>query len=113
MINFGTVIFRLKRFFRAILYGFFYIGFQKFKPPRRILCNYKLVDLEIPQDVTSYQSYIEIFLDDTYFLRSADLPSHGVIDIGGNIGLFAIYAKIIHQKFKVYSIEPNTNVLPV
>lgn len=113
MINFGLFAFRLQRFLRAISYGFFYIGFKKFQPPRRILNRYRLVDLEIPHDESSYQSFIEIFLDDTYFLRLADLPSHGVIvDIGGNIGLFATYAKIMHPKSKIYSIEPNIKVLP-
>jgi FkbM family methyltransferase len=106
--------FKLKRFFRSLRYGFFYTGFKNFHPPKKILTNLRYLHVNIPHDQASYQSFIEIFLDDTYQLRRAnDLPRQSVIvDIGGNIGLFSIYAKSIYKYSRVYSIEPNHKVLP-
>ena len=106
--------FKLRRFFRSLRYGFLYLGFRNFHPPKKIFVNFRYLHVNIPHDQASYQSFIEIFLDDTYQLRRAnDLPRESVIvDIGGNIGLFSIYAKSIYKYSRVYSIEPNCKVLP-
>jgi FkbM family methyltransferase len=51
--------------------------------------------------------YREIFLDDVYFRHGIELTENAcVVDVGANIGMFAIFVAIKHPDARIISIEP-------
>ena len=53
-------------------------------------------------------TFQEIFIEDVYFKHNLNLPQNSYIfDIGANIGLFSIQAKIKYPKSYVFSFEPS------
>jgi FkbM family methyltransferase len=58
---------------------------------------------------TSFYTYWEIFLDKVYETDKIKIEENDVvIDIGSNIGLFALYANNFNPKI-IYCLEPDTN----
>ena len=61
--------------------------------------------------LNSYETkmtFQEIFIDDIYFKHNLKLPQNPYIfDIGANIGLFSIRAKIKYPNSNIFSFEPS------
>src|SRR5262245_37776397 len=56
--------------------------------------------------------YKEIWFKDDYRLRQDPLPAGAtVIDIGANIGMFALFAAVAMRAARVYAFEPFTDSL--
>ena len=53
-------------------------------------------------------TFQEIFIENTYFKHNLNLPQNSYIfDIGANIGLFSIQAKIKYPNSNIFSFEPS------
>jgi amino acid adenylation domain-containing protein/FkbH-like protein/FkbM family methyltransferase len=58
--------------------------------------------------------YGEIFIEQQYFSEGIELSDSAcVIDVGANIGMFAIQAGQISRNVKIYAIEPIPNVYKI
>lgn len=55
--------------------------------------------------------YREIFVDGSYLRSSASLPPDAVVvDIGANIGMFALRVALLHPRARVVAVEPVADV---
>lgn len=54
----------------------------------------------------------KILFDDCYRLSSIKCDIHHVLDVGGNVGLFAMAARHEFPNAKIHSYEPNPEVVP-
>jgi FkbM family methyltransferase len=51
----------------------------------------------------------ELFLDRQYIFceQTIDKAKHAIIDIGGHLGFFSLYASLINPKVPIYTFEPH------
>lgn len=54
-------------------------------------------------------AYWEVYIDDFYELRKTDPrePTHVIVDIGANIGVFSCFAYLAFPKARIFAYEPN------
>ena len=113
IINFINVLFEI--LFKINFKGF--LAYRIRQTYKNIILNKNEVKFFIPNHITKWRV-------DSLFIKEPETlewinnfkKSKNIIfwDIGSNIGLYSIYAAIIHKKIKVYSFEPsflNLNIL--
>lgn len=51
----------------------------------------------------------ELFLERQYIFceQTIDMAQHAIIDIGGHLGFFSLYASLINPKVPIYAFEPH------
>jgi len=54
----------------------------------------------------------QILFDDCYHLAQIPAPARTIVDIGANIGVFALAARYYHPEARIYSYEPNPELEP-
>lgn len=63
--------------------------------------------IKIRTDSTDFFTFVNIWLLDEYFKNKINIQKNDIIiDIGGHIGLFALYASQYCKNGKIYSFEP-------
>jgi len=78
------------------------------KLPARLRLNGSDVDLHAPNEAGVNADFVTIFLDDCYGLLDLTLPPKPrVIDIGANIGLFSMAARLRFPDAIIHAYEPN------
>jgi hypothetical protein len=99
------------RFRRARKLGFTFFRNKTFDLPRSIsICNQKF-SLSLPNERGVSELFRDIILDDEYWLHS--LPAsqiNSILDVGANIGLFSVAAKIYFPQACIHAYEPNLGV---
>jgi FkbM family methyltransferase len=99
----------LKRFITARSLGFTFVGTTKTKLPLRARLASRVLDLVYPCDSAYMSDIINVWLDDEYGMRKVE-PPNIVVDIGGNIGLFSLWAYNFFPASHIYAFEPNLKV---
>lgn len=100
--------FFLKRFSRAARLRLLWVGTSRFELPSRLVLNSKKFTISAPGERSLAWVFRDIFLDDEYgVLAMADAPPKKILDIGGNIGLFSLFAGASFPDCKVHVYEPN------
>ena len=82
-----------------------------FVPPGRIAISSKDVLLSFPDQEGVKWDFITIFLEDSYGLGSIGEGIATVLDIGGNVGFFAVAARQYFPSAVIHSYEPNPQLL--
>ena len=99
------------RYKKAKQLGFFFSRIKNFKLPREIIVNGCKVNLNYPSEEGVFNDFVSIFLDDVYgldYFRNYDIKN--IVDVGANIGLFAMAAKIVFPYSEIHAYEPNQNL---
>ena len=103
-----TQIIRLKR---ARKLGVTFIRNKTFDAPSSIRIGNQRFSLSLPKERGVSELFRDIILDDEYWLHS--LPAceiNNILDVGANIGLFSVAAKIYFPQACIHAYEPNLGV---
>jgi FkbM family methyltransferase len=70
--------------------------------------------LHFPNNTTYIELFKEIILDDEYklsFLKDENIIN--IADVGANLGMFSIAARIAFRNANIHAYEPNPNNIPI
>jgi FkbM family methyltransferase len=98
---------------RARQLGFHFRRVNSFEIPKRVRLFGEDVTLCVPPQPTMKGCFIEVLMDDSYglsYLRDRNIQS--VLDIGGNIGFFALAAREAFPGATIHVYEPNPAAIP-
>jgi len=95
------------RFAAARRFGLVFSGTSNFQLPKKISYHGRTISIESPLDRGLAYDFINVILDDEYGLSKIEEPPKVIYDIGGNIGLFAIWAALNFPHSKIKSFEPH------
>lgn len=110
--NTNTIRRGLVRRARAKELGFSFLRSPSFRTPESILMKGTRVRLLFPEEKGIKFSFVDIFLDDVYGLRNAASDYVSILDVGANVGFFALYARIRFPNSVIHSYEPNAQLVP-
>ena len=109
---FNRMMVNLKRRIRARRMGVPFRTRAGFKMPKSLFINGQKLLLNLPQDEAFESEVTEIFLDDDYRLEKLSTSSiKTILDIGGNIGLFCLAAKMFFPQAVMHVYEPNPGLM--
>jgi FkbM family methyltransferase len=98
-----TRIFTLiRRWWRARDYGVRFRGMSHTTLPATIRFGGATWQVTLPDEPLLVADFVNVVLDDDYGLRGIDPPPRTVVDVGGNVGLFALFA---HERFPAATIH--------
>ena len=83
-----------------------------FRAPRRIRILRETKELRIPINESVESEFIECFLLNAYGLGNRLGEVHSILDIGANVGFFALAARARYPDAAIHAYEPNPRVLP-
>jgi FkbM family methyltransferase len=99
----------VSRWLRANRLGILFKGTTKFRTPHTLSYQAKNHRLSFPDTQAGiHWDFINLFLDDEYGLRSITSEPRLIYDIGGNVGLFAIWCRLNFPNAKIKSFEPHS-----
>jgi FkbM family methyltransferase len=96
-----------KRKKQARKLGFNFKRAAEFVLPSQIQIGSIYLNLSLPADNGTRTAFIDVLLDDCYFLREFPDDIQTVIDIGGHAGLFSIAARNRWPLAVIHTYEPN------
>jgi FkbM family methyltransferase len=102
-----------KRIFRARKLGLSYFRMKNFILPKSIKLGTESLRIDLPEFSGINELFRDIILDDEYFLNT--LPNKQIktiADIGANVGIFAIAARIAFPHAEIHCYEPNADNIP-
>jgi FkbM family methyltransferase len=98
----------IRRKVQANKIGIKYTRASEWKLPSHIFLNNTKVDLIGPNDIGTKIAFLDIFLDDCYGLKKISKSDVKIIlDIGGHVGFFSLYARSIFPEALIHCYEPN------
>jgi FkbM family methyltransferase len=101
----------LLRFLRARKLGITFFRNKTFHSPSLISIDNQRFSLSLPKESGVTELFRDIILDDEYWLHS--LPANQIntiLDVGANIGLFSVAARIRFPRAHIHAYEPNQDV---
>jgi FkbM family methyltransferase len=101
------IIDHASRFFRAAKLQLLWNGTTRFRLPRRFRFNSKLYCVDGPDEKTLAWVFRDVILDDEYGLNCLPRRPATILDIGGNIGLFSLWAGANFPEASIHVYEPN------
>lgn len=110
------VFWKLKRLLKsqmnALRLGFFFVRFRAIKMPKKVNVSGKRIALHYPPEYGAGCDFISCCVLNVYGLndRLADVKT--ILDIGANVGFFAIAARSRYPGAKIHAYEPNPRTLP-
>ncbi len=99
-------IFRYKNYFKFLIYVILYSGKRRYKQCKVNLFGKKII---IADGLSFVWQFHEIFVEE-YYKFNAKNNSPLIIDCGANIGLSAIYFKLLFPAAKVIALEPDDKI---
>jgi len=87
---------------------------KNFNFPNLLLVHNINRSLYFPNNTTYIELFRDIILDDEYKISSfknENIPN--IVDVGANLGMFSIAARIAFKNAKIHAYEPNPNNIPV
>lgn len=85
---------------------------QDFRLPARLRLNGKTVPVLFPEERGVLVAFVELFFGDCYGLHQTTAPVETVLDIGANVGIFALAARQAFPNALIHSYEPNPHLEP-
>lgn len=85
---------------------------KDFALPDGILLNNKRVSVHFPNEQGVRVAFSELFFGDCYGLEKVKQPIKTVLDIGANVGIFALAARQAFPNAVIHSYEPNAHLEP-
>ena len=99
------------RFLRAARMGVLWNGTTRFVLPRQFTYNSRTIKIVGPEEKSLAWVFRDLLLDDEYGLRELSKKPANVLDIGGNIGLFSLWAGVNFPEATIHVYEPNPALL--
>jgi FkbM family methyltransferase len=100
-----------RRSFIAARLGFAFFGTTKTPFPKTVrLCGMKR-GLSAPKEPGVFEDVINVWLDDEYGLGSIACPPKTILDIGGNVGVFSLWAAHRFPGARIHAYEPNPRLI--
>ncbi len=91
--------------------GVFWNGTTQFTLPKRFKYNSRACSIVGPQEKSLAWVFRDLILDDEYGLTKLAKKPETVLDVGGNIGLFALWAGVNFPQATIHVYEPNPELL--
>lgn len=102
------------RWFKARKLGVHFLRTKNFILPNFLIFKSEKRFLYFPNNSTYIELFRDIILDDEYKLSLLkDENIINVVDVGANLGMFSIAARIAFKNALIHSYEPNPNNIPV
>lgn len=83
-----------------------------FHLPEQMVINGRRHQLSLPNENGVKVAFIDLLLDDCYGCKRISEPVKTVLDIGANVGLFGITARLAFPDAVIHAYEPNPNLAP-
>lgn len=83
-----------------------------FHTPSQVRIGGKNVKLQFPPNELAESDFIECFLLNAYGLRRGLGPVGSILDVGANVGFFALAARARYPLATIHAYEPNPRILP-
>jgi len=99
------------RFLKAARMGVFWNGTTRFDLPKQFSYNSKICSIVGPEEKSLAWVFRDIILDDEYGLNKLTRNPATVLDVGGNIGLFTLWAGVNFPQATIHVYEPNPALL--
>jgi FkbM family methyltransferase len=106
-----TVLF-LKRRVRSRIYGISFRGTSTPDSLAALRISGKVRTVLLPDNSGHWHDFINIFLDDEYGLQKLATAPKTILDLGGNVGLFSLYARDCFGDARIHCYEPNPELIP-
>ncbi len=107
-----TVAGHIRRIANARRYGIRFVRRRTFALPTHIRIGNRRVAISCPAEDGVRTDFLTCFLNDEYGLRRVRGPIRTVLDIGSNVGFFAMSARAHFPDAVVHAYEPNPRILP-
>lgn len=107
----NAVIAYADRLLKAARMSVFWNGTTRFDLPRQFRYNSRAFSIAGPQEKSLAWVFRDIILDDEYGLNKLAKKPATVLDVGGNIGLFTLWAGVNYPEATIHVYEPNTALL--
>ncbi|PSB42964.1 FkbM family methyltransferase, partial [filamentous cyanobacterium Phorm 6] len=107
---FAKIVRLLQRQSRARKLGIKFNRVANFNLPQDLIVLGKRQNVNLPSEKGMDGEFIEVLLDDCYGVEQLDPSLIKVIDIGANVGLFAIAARNRFPQAIIHVYEPNPNL---
>ena len=102
---------QILRFRRARKLGINFFRNKTFDVPRSILISNQRFSLSLPKESGVTELFRDIVLDDEYWLHSLPVNQiKNILDVGANVGLFSVAAKVRFPQACIHAYEPNLDV---
>lgn len=85
---------------------------QDFRLPETLRLHGKQIRLHLPEERGVWVAFAELLFVDCYGLEKVRHPVATVLDIGANVGLFAIAARNAFPNARIHCYEPNPHLEP-
>lgn len=83
---------------------------EDFQLPNNILLNGEQVSVKFPNERGVRVAFSELLFGDCYGLEKAEPPVNTILDIGANVGIFALAARQAFPNAVIHSYEPNPHL---
>jgi FkbM family methyltransferase len=93
--------------YRALQWGCFFGKSDSFTLPSSVKLGGKRLPASFPDQIGVKVAYMEVLLEDCYGLRTVRPKARAVLDIGANVGIFALAARRAFPDAVIHSYEPN------
>jgi len=109
-----NILISCKRWLKARRFGLNFFRTKDFVFPSSLHIYNKHRSLYFPNNSTYIELFKEIILDDEYKLSFfKDKNIKNIVDVGANLGMFSVAARIAFKNAKIHAYEPNPNNIPV
>jgi len=81
-----------------------------FRLPNKVILNGKQVPVQFPNERGVRVAFSELFFGDCYGLEKLKPPINTILDIGANVGVFALAARQAFPNAIIHSYEPNSHL---
>jgi FkbM family methyltransferase len=97
----------IRRCIRAAKLGFFFRGTSSFRCPTALTVGGNQIALKVPESNKGvHTDFMNILIDDEYELKSLR-ECRTILDIGANVGLFSLWARMRFPDARIVAVEPN------
>lgn len=93
--------------------GITFYGMARTKLPFTVRLSGKNKTISYSTSSDHLSDIVNICLDDEYGLKSMTSKPSVIVDVGGNIGLFSLWARHLFPKASIHVYEPNERVYPL
>lgn len=98
-------------FLRAAKMGVLWPGTTRFRLPKRFRFNSRSFSISGPNEESLGWVFRDLLLNDEYGLESLPIVPETILDVGGNIGLFTLWAGACFPEALIHVYEPNPALL--
>lgn len=84
----------------------------RYRVPTSISVEAQRVELLLPDDRGTHSAFADLLLSDCYGLDLVHEPVRTVLDVGANVGLFALAARRAFPRATIHCYEPNAALAP-